>query len=635
MGRPKGSKNKKSDVQKIIAETLTVIDNTKPKAPMYVRHEIPDFRTTLEEDKYWATERQRWVEGYGDISGPEYFFIQEFTIKNAAGAEIRPWWRDVDHFVFEAIKDCKTREHDLFVMKRREVGLSTIGGGLLPVWHALTMPGSTSLMTSADKTRVEKLFAEKTMIGFENLDESFRPSKARLRQSGELFMAKEDTKSRGSFTGLKSWIVSRETSDSEGSVGNFESFRAVYCFLDELFLHPRAAKVRASTARCFMDGAHKLGFMLMGGTCGLSTQKGALEGKEIYLNSKDLNIATLFLKGTLGIKQFSTNGWSDEKAAEEWIMRERERLSRVTDRTEFYKFITDYPLTEDEILDNNIQSVFPQDVAQNLARQKRAIVSRETPPVGKYQSFWGGSHNGVGFEKINEQSLPGDKDKALSGLHILEMPEPGASYVCGIDAIPFNTGNEDGSEFCLAIKKRLADTYVAYYAERSIDSGYITGNAIRIQTAYNNAVAMLEINRGGVIKKEYMDAGRKDLLAPRPTELGIKWTDSKESIGFYKNDKTAEHLTNYLVKYLKQHANKLYFPRQVEELMKYLVVNTDLVDAMEACELYEAELTKRGMRVARPTIETKKIVVIERGPDGKSRWVEKEVYVNTGMQVKK
>lgn len=590
---------------------MTIIDNISAPSAMFVRKEKPTFRTQVEKQRYWEEEMRRWREGYRDLTGPEYFYFQEVIIRDAEGALIRPYWRDCDHMIFNAIDICMKSEQDLFVMKRREIGLSTVFGGAMPMYFSLMFPGSTSLVTSADSKRIKELFSEKTTAAWQYLDEDIKPARARINQQGFMLFATEDRKTK-TFSGLQSKIVGSETVDNPAS---FEAYRAKYCFLDELFLHPKSNDVRNSVARCLMKGTKKIGILCMGGTAGIANTKGMGEAKALYKDAVYKGILTLFLRGTLGLKEFSVNGHSDEKAAEEWILKRRAQLEKAQDKTDYYKFVSDYPLDENEVLSINTESVLPKEVMMGVMKQKIYIMNNP-PPVFNYSL--------LRMEDGTVKAEPNKRGKFT----ILEHPDKDSKYLSGTDPIPFNDSRlSEGSDYCICVKKRHAETYVAYYAERSLDAEYIIDNAILLQDYYNQVPTMLEKNAGGYAYQKYKELGRLSLLSNKPTSLGIKFEDNRSSKGWYKNEKTGSRGNELLIKHLLKNTDKLFFMRQIEELEQFLVGNTDLVDAMICCEFHDADLTRReANKFEKP--DFREIPTITRGSDGATKIIMKRVRVN-------
>src|SRR3990167_8327918 len=123
-----------------------------------------DSASRIEKDKFWSREKERWINGHNGLTGYHWFFLTQCLIKNASGEEIRPFWRDVDEDIFNSYELARKERKDILYAKRREVGLTTIFGGAIPICNALIYPGSNSLITSADKDRIKNLFLEKTSV---------------------------------------------------------------------------------------------------------------------------------------------------------------------------------------------------------------------------------------------------------------------------------------------------------------------------------------------------------------------------------------------------------------------------------------------------------------------------------------
>jgi hypothetical protein len=204
------------------------------------------------------------------------------------------------------------------------------------------------------------------------------------------------------------------------------------------------------------------------------------------------------------------------------------------------------------------------------------------------------------------------KADASSRIVFLENPHPDHTYIGGIDPIPFNSKNMgDGSNQAIVIKDIDTNRYVAYYTERDSDPDQIVSNMILMQEYYNNAVAMIEINRGGVVKQKYKDAGKIHLLAKKPIFLGKGFWKDDDSVGYYKNDITAERGNSYLIDYLKVYTEDIWFLEMIQELKNYIVDNTDIVDAMVACEIMHKNIVKKFEKKAPQEQVIKEVPMLE------------------------
>jgi len=567
--------------------------------------------TKTEKDIWWQKEKDFWTEGRFGLCGPHYFALTQGWVKDARGFKKRPIWRDIDELIYEGYMEARRSNHDLFITKRREVGLSFIFGGIIPMWIAMTNPGSTSLITSADKKRLEALFKDKTRVVYDEFEEYARPGIVSTRQEGYLHLGRRDPKT-GSVTGLDSQIITKETVDTPTA---FEAYRAMHIFIDECMLHPKADRVYKSAQASTKSGFVKVAPIVIGGSAGEATSTGQKLAKTLWDNAEALKILTIFLPGNQGIMEapeldingketgkilnFCPNGYSDEEAAKNWIMQTRETLDKLEDKSYLNSFIKQYPLEIQEVFSVAGHGAFPKSIMDKLDTQERIILTTR-PPIDRSILFR--NHDGT----IIKQAQPS------SAMYFLEDPQEGHTYIAGIDPIPFNSKNMgDGSKQGIVIKDIDTNRYVAHYAERDSDPDQIVNNMILMQEYYNNAIAMIEINRGGVVKQKYKEMGKLHLLAKKPIFLGKGFWKDDDSIGYYKNDVTAERGNTYLIDYLRVYTEDIWFLEMVQELKNYLIENTDLADAMVACEIMHKNIVKKFEKQKPAEVEIKEIPMLE------------------------
>lgn len=577
----------------------------------FAKYGLNPNATTKEKDLWWAKERDYWIEGRSGLVGPHYFALTQGWVKDARGFKKRPIWRDIDDLIYAGYLNARDTNHDLFVTKRREVGLSFIFGGIMPMWIAMTNPGSTSLITSADKKRLEALFKDKLRVVYDEFSDYARPGVVSTRQEGYLHLGRKDSKT-GKVTGLDSQIITKETVDTPTA---FEAYRAMHIFIDECMLHPKADKVYKSAQASTKSGFIKVAPIVIGGSAGEATSIGQKLAKTLWDNAEALKILTLFLPGNQGIMEapeldingketgkilnFCPNGHSDEKGASDWIMKTRETLDKLEDKSYLNSFIKQYPLDIQEVFSVSGHGAFPKHIMNKLDTQERIILSSR-PPIDSSYLFR--NHTGEIMKKTD----------VASPMKFLENPNPNHTYIAGIDPIPFNSKNMgDGSNQAIVVKDIDTNRYVAHYAERDSDPDQIVNNMILLQEYYNNAIAMIEINRGGVVKQKYKELGKLHLLAKKPIFLGKGFWKDDDSVGYYKNDITAERGNTYLIDYLNAYCEDIWFLGMVTELKNYLIENTDLADAMVACEIMHKNIVKKFENNKPAEVQTKQIPMLE------------------------
>ena len=603
---------------------------SKPQASKFVydkwhaKYGLSENATPKEKNLWWGKEtNEYWVEGRFGLQPAHYFMLTQATIKTARGTRIRPVWRDLDELIYGSYHEAKNTFWDLMVTKRREAGLSLTFGGVIPIWIALTNPGSTSLLTSADKTRLEEMYKDKLRVVFDGIDAYYRPGIISTRQTGYLHMGKLD-KATGEISGLDSKIVTRDTVEQPTSL---EAFRAMHVFLDEFFLHPYADKVYRSAQASTKDGFVKVAPIVMGGSAGESSVEGQKKGAELWKNAEIIKMLTVFLPGWMGIQQapelddrgretgkilnFCPNGHSDEEAATGWIMKTRENLEKLEDKRYLESFIKQYPLTIQEVFTSNSKGALPQDVMTKLAERERILLSNPVP--------------------IERCDLVADLDGKIQvrpnkngKILMLERYNPEHKYIAGMDPIPFVSSKlNDGSDNCTSIKDLNTDRYVAIYKERALDPDIIMHNTILLQDYYGKAKVNVEVNRGGVILDQYKHQNRLDLLAYRPTLLGKAFNSGDRTYGWYKNDQTGERGNAFIIDYLRKFWDEIYFLEIIEEAKNYLVDNTDILDSMVSTEIQHRQILEKNKRDRGPELMAKKIPVIQM-INGKATkvWVE-------------
>jgi hypothetical protein len=578
---------------------VNIIDSKAAEKPIYKWEGKPEhFRTRRDGDAWWDRERGRWLKGHGGLTGAHYFTVTQGTYKNSLNQYIRPDVRDGDMLVFEEYDACKTSQEDLFIAKRRGFALSSIFGGAMPMYHSITNPGATNLITSADKTRLEELYKEKPLVFYSELDPSIKPSLISSRQSGYLHFGKKE--SDGTITGLNSKIMMIQTSETAKDATAFEAYRATSIFIDEVFLHSRPDTVVASSQDSIKSGFRKINPIVLGGSCGVASSEGANKMQQYWLDSHNNMVRTVFIPGWMCITEapelddegnqtgrilnFCPNGRSKQKESTEWILRMRSRLEKAKNKAKLLQFIKAYPLSIEEVFDVNTQGVFTEDVMERLTVASIRI-TKENYPIGRYDLYE--TPSGLVTAKVN----------STSGMfHILEHPLKDVPYGAGNDPIPFGH-NEDityrRSENSIAIGSFTDMKLVAYHTERTHDADLAAQNMILLSRYYNNAKIMVERNRGGMLIDKIKTQGYTHLLANQPRWLGAYAFDKRARYGWYKDGVSSQAAYAELITFITRHSDSIYVKRLVDELKKFIVENTDLADAWVSFLIYAREYHER------------------------------------------
>jgi len=588
-------------------------------------HGVYKFQTAQqirEEEYYWQKQKEYWIEGKDGLTGLQYFYLTTGKLKTVEGFGIRPDWRDGDQYVFEEYDYCLKKKRTLAVIKRREFGLTSIFAGCVPIYNALINAGSISLLTSADKTRVETMFSEKTMFFLNNIDipKHLLPKQMSVRQAGALVL--DD--GSGEF-GSGSKIKCLETANDDKNAKRFENERAKFIFLDEWFLHLRADTVFNSSQACLKQSFTSKGSMVLGGSCGGSNDADTEKMKhssalvERMIQDAETNlIHPIFIQGTLCINEadelddkgaptgkilsFMKDGISNEKKALEWVEKTRARLYRGKDKKPYYNFVRSYPLTLQEVFDINKQGILSEEIYASLSEAKKKSIEEDAERT-------------INLRKDSHTKRIEVVSASKSIYTIVEEPKLGHTYISGTDPIPLGANiSDEGSEYAQVIYDVDADKAVAYYSKRDLDADRLIGDNILLQEWYKSeefpqgAPTMVEYNRGEVAMRIYQELDKGDLLADRPKNLGIVYEESiKGKKGWYSNDKTIARANSYMIKNLTDFADRQRLIRLIAEASVFPTGNLDVLDAYKSMLIYLTDIRNGEMKVAKSGLLQKQI----------------------------
>jgi hypothetical protein len=592
----------------------------------------------------WRVEqRRRWKEGFADLTGIHYFYLTQMKIKDAEGNAIYPMWRDVDEEIFREFELCYKDEIDFYVFKRREIGLSSVFGGAIPLWMLIMFPNSTSLMTSADLTRVKDLMANKLIAQHSYLEDWVKPKRKTYDPlKGATFLEMGED---GLETGNMAEVVCRQTSQDKKDVTNLEGARAKYVFLDELFLHPYPEEVRSSAQSCLMSGMERVGIMVAGGSAGSVSRLGQKQARDIVEKALTGSVRMLFLSGAKGItaatirdengrkigtENFCINGWSDIARAEAYIRWQRAILDLSPNKQELVSFTKRYPLELDEVLTSDDLGVIPKDIAEQIPAQSLEL--RNNPRNLKSVTI-----------STDDKGKPTFRNDSRGAWLILEQPVPGETYWMGTDPIPMmakkeeSTTNPEGTDrslHCSVIKRKGTNSYVAIYLRRTSNVDLLFEEMFSGQLAYNHCQNMIERNRGELLYDRYSHSKNLNYLAHQPTAFGAKGFKRGTVRGVHKDGNNAERIYNAGFDYFRDNMRLVDFPIILDQLRVFGQENTDVIDAIMMCEVFikyqEISAGERAVRAMKQTYKDQPYVTYENG-NRVTRY--RKVAVNTQGQI--
>ncbi len=456
------------------ARSLTII-NKKKKSPFFVWKPRPTFRSIYEEQKYFAEEKTKWVEGVGEVPGSLYFYLQECFIKHRIvpkGHESveRPAIRYASLVIHQAVQKAKKEQRVLGIIKGRGVGLSTEGGGLCN-YYAKVHPGSNSIVTSKDMDGIAVLFREKIYIPYQHMDSKIRPDELRKSDTKahcHLRLGVHHVGGDGQEKYSTSTIELRESSTKPSSPQNFSGQGAAFGFFDEFLLHPKKKELLNSSIECFRDPFTKEldGQLIFGGTAESSMDNAELmEFQKIVLDKDVWSCDILFLP--FHVSMFLDEaGFPDEAKAYEWWNREYDKLQK--DPSKARAFIRNNPRTLEDIFESVKGGRWEDETLDKIVIQKKIILNENIPLTTCNLVDMGGAIN---VDVVSNGSFI-----------ILEHPKPNVEYIQLVDGIKTGTetGDIDGSKMAGVIVKRYDPESppfmpVCIYAERprTVEMGHM------------------------------------------------------------------------------------------------------------------------------------------------------------------
>jgi hypothetical protein len=285
----------------------------------------------------------------------------------------------------------------------------------------------------------------------------------------------------------------------------------------------------------------------------------------------------------MGMEETSVNGWSNEKAAVEMIMKERERLERASDPSFLKAYKKNYPLHEDDIFDNSQMGMFEDDVNDILSNTLRNLELGKCPEA-PYKII---PSNTGGYDAVPDPK----REKGKGGFWIIEQPQPGLIYYQSIDGVASSKrdGEEEGSWVASTIWKGFdpkGNSYepVCHYFERPyrIEDSY---RNLTVQFRfYNKYDGMKSINYesnaatgdhfGTYLEKEGL---YKKYAGKRKDLSGKGWVDTKKR-GQPVNDHTRDWQIKQANIFLRKYGMNFRSPLMIRNLMLPSTTNADLRD---------------------------------------------------------
>ena len=608
---------------------MLIKDASNP-TPFFTRKPIPEvFKTEVDRQKYWAKEKKRWLDGYSeDINGMLYFYATQCILKDRITAKLYyPTVRDADVLIFKNIEEGYKKGKAPFIIKGRGVGFSSIGMNL-PFYFWKTNPGATCVATSKDKGTLATLFTEKTMIAYDEMHPDIKPDLVRKNQTLSESYLKTGSNYLDHNNKVKyaeSIFLCRDTQESEKAATKFSGAGSIYGFADEAPLMPRVFSFFNSAIEIFKD--HSLnkitGLLLMGGTVEDTIPREAIVRlRDIWNKAEYMQILPFFIDATYG--KHLVNGHSNREKAREEILRRRDELNKLEDKTALNAYIKNNPLDISEIFSMADGAMFDEYTIQVVKSQLETIPT-ETKKIIVPHSI------------IKRDDVVVANPEKSSGVKILEHPKPNVDYVFGLDSImtsELSSTNSGVSDYSFTGMKGIDPSSelqfcpVVLYKERPKTIYQAHETAIRVLQYYNKfgrAKVTGELNAASeiFISMAIAEGLRNNLIKRR--DLSDKGYVDVKKFWFYRNDKIKDWQVEATNIYLKKYGHMVWFKEYLDDAMKGENDNKDALDSLMAC-LYgfgTGDLfgEQKKAEAPRPIVKSLRRVLVQEGDKIIEKWV--------------
>ena len=544
--------------------------------------------------RFWNKEVDRCKNGYKPsngvwIPGSYYFYLNYASIlsnKEGAGRKSlnHPDYRDQDHEYFDLINQAKEEGKGLIVLKARDKGFSYMNSGLaLWEWtffknNEIGIGAPTPAYVAAMRTKINNMWND--------MPPEFKLRKD-LKDNEKTMMSGYQIKEKGVWTekGNRS-IMHFRTMDNPDM---FRGERLSMMILDEAGEFKQLIRAYMASQACFMDGAVQFGVPIIGGTSN-TMRAGNDDFMELFYEYEKYNLLQLFIPASKVYHGFFDHktGQSDTVGAEEDIELRRERLKGGKDKSAYYLYVQEYPLSPEdafmstnkslldiEAINNQRATLLANDKYKNMVSTGDLVWVSDTTDATKNMVEW----------------VPNPDGNIQISLH----PERDLKYldVGGVDSYYQETSKTSDSKGACIIYRRfvgmesMGELPVCVYNDRPYTKEEFFDTCLKIAVYYN---AELLVEYTDELFFKYFE-GRNAFryLKRRPRAADSPWSRVTNRFGVHMKSFQKNLVTELLDDYVKKNAHNIMFLNLLDDLSVYGFKNTDLAMAFGLCLMHDMD----------------------------------------------
>lgn len=495
--------------------------------------------------------------------------------------------RDADYILNMLLYQAMETNRFVGIIKARNVGFSVQCGGNIPLWFATMFPGASINMTSADQQRIANLFKKSLIPSWEGMPEAIRPDRITEKNNDKdvgltlSINALED----GKKVARETTILLKATAYSEKAASAFSGGGAIYTYVDELYLNPRASKIVETTIEVSTRKATgKLeGVGIFGGTCENSVTPEQLKVyKKFWMSMDESNPDSIWLQCFMPfyLGSFMENGHSNKiKATEDWEKKQEAWLKAGNEEAAM-AHRKNQPRTINDIFEFAASSKWEKDVSDNIKIQYDRALAKKI----KGENTWTPSIVSV----INNivECVPTNKSPVI----VTEHPKPNIKYWVLVDGTSTGTesGNSEGSAFSSIVVKGYDPEggswgVVALYTERpkTVEAAYL--QTLRLAEYYNKHGGLVciapEANNLADYYSSWMAKQNKLHMVMQRKDLSGLGNSKVGKYGQSRTKEVIDYQYRWANTFLRKYIGNINCIPLLEDMLKEFEDNTDVLDS--------------------------------------------------------
>lgn len=557
---------------------------------------------SLDYSQFWRTQKDRILNGYKPnggtwIPGNYYFYLNFSKIHGLSpGAKrksmISPLYRDQDHEYYQEVHEAKENGRGIIVLKARRKGFSFMNANIL--LHEWTCFPHSENGLGAQKEDYVQDFRKKMLLSYNELPPQFRNKI--LHNNEEIFMSGYKEKENGIWMerGTKSMIhfrVMEKPNAFRGTSLNFMVFEEAGEFL-------KLKRSFESSEDCFKEGDVFFGTPIIGGTSN-NMEIESDDYMEMFYNAERYNLKPVFIKASKVFGSFfdMSNGKSDVRGAEAYVMAEAQRRKESGDLQTYYSYLQENPLEVEHAFFKSGATPFDlskinAQIGNIMTNKNFDIVKRgklDWPKNKEGKAVFGGNPIWVDDDGSVDSN---DINKELFPFEMIERPLEGIknAHVAAVD--PYHIDDEleemkkgsakdTKSKGSMCVYRRFVDTNtvcelpVAFYTDRPYSKEAFYENCLKMCIYYDSRI-LVEYNDDGFLKY-FIKNKMQRYLKERPRSADSPNSKATNKYGVHMKSFQKKLLTELVDEYVKKHHEDIYFLKLLNELAVYGKKNTDRV----------------------------------------------------------